>query len=170
MVYDTPADQIKALAYHWSYYGLELDTFGPLSMDLVLSTGGYNSPVTVGSYFAPNTLMGPTFEFDFDGRGEPDPQTNFTINAIRTADPGPETPYAPIAFALEYLDVSFTEQGYVGAPSFSGRIIFDADPTSDSTSVAPEPASLRYATIGLVGLALVFTSLIRRRAHQGSSL
>lgn len=153
ITYNQLGDQIKAVAYTQSYYGLELDTFGQQSMSLVIATGGYNTPVTVGSYVTTAGGIGsgnPFFSLGFDGRGESGTVTAFTVNAIKTADPGFVPPYVAIAYPLEYLDVSFTDT-FQGAPEFKGRIIFDANPT---TNPVPEPASIAFfvSAIGILGM------------------
>lgn len=156
VVYDTAADQIKAVAYGQSYYGLELDTFGPLSMSLVISAGGYGVPVTVGTYHAPGTGFGsdPEFAFGFDGRSDSDSQVDFTVNAIKTAPPPNNPPlYLPYQYPLEYLDVTFSEESWQGSPEFSGRIVFDANPV-------PEPPTLSLCA--LVAIGFVVGAFFRR--------
>ena len=151
-------DQIKAVAYGQSYYGLELDTFGELPIVLIISAGGYGTPVTVGTYHSPGTAAAqdPQFVFGFDHRGDSDSEADFIVNAIETGQPPRNPPpYLYFQYPLEYLDLSFTEETWQGVQEFSGRIVYDANP-------APEPAS--FALIGLVLLPAVW--IIRRRTDS----
>jgi hypothetical protein len=136
---------------------LELGTFGQQFRSLVISIGGYNTPVGAGSYFSPGVGVGsaPFFSFGFDGSGESDVQTEFMVNAIRTADPGPKPPYVLVSYPLEYLDVSFLQQTWQSAPAFSGRIIFDANPT-------PEPCSIGLTALALAGVGIAITRAGRK--------
>jgi hypothetical protein len=163
VVYDSPADQISAVAYGQGYFGVTLGTFGRLPMTLIVATGGYNAPVTVGSYFDSDSGIHSQalFAFGFDGNADSDVKTAFTINAIKTADPGPRLPYLPYSYSLEYLDVSFTQESFQNIPTYSGRIVFDANPDPTPTA-APEPGSVGLTAFTLAGIAIVAARARRR--------
>ena len=144
VVYDNASDQIQAAAFENGLFGLTVDTFGQLPLGLIISLGGFGTPVTVGQYHSPGTglISDPFFSFSFDHRGDSDTEADFSVNAIETATP-PDVPYYQIvAYPLEYLDVSFTQETRTGIPEFSGRIIFDANPV-------PEPSSFGFVLVAL---------------------
>jgi hypothetical protein len=147
VVYNSPADLIKADAYHPDSDWVELATFGQLSMFMAIQVGGYGHPVTVGQYHsAPQGSSSDTNLFlGFDGRSDSDTQMFFTVNAIQVG----LVPLDPDIYPLQYLDVSFREIGWSGVPLFSGRVVFDANPI-------PEPSTRALFLAGFSCLLSVF--------------